>query len=121
MHLFFYIGCSRLSTKVIISVSSSTFTNFTTLSSVEPFISDIACTDGYFYTGPCGSGHYLKMVHNGIEYGMMQAIGEGFSVQEVSNYDFDFAAVSKLWNNGPVVRSWLMALLEETFNEHIPK
>lgn len=84
---------------------------------VEPFFSDIACTDGYLYTGPSGSGHYLKMVHNGIEYGMMQAIGEGFSVLEASNYDFDFAAVSKLWNNGSVVRSWLMELLEESFND----
>lgn len=84
---------------------------------VEPFFSDIACTDGYLYSGPAGSGHYLKMVHNGIEYGMMQAIGEGFSVLEASNYDFDFAAVSKLWNNGSVVRSWLMELLEESFND----
>ncbi|OFU51888.1 6-phosphogluconate dehydrogenase [Aerococcus sp. HMSC10H05] len=84
---------------------------------VEPFFSDIACKDGYLYSGPAGSGHYLKMVHNGIEYGMMQAIGEGFSVLEASHYDFDFAAVSKLWNNGSVIRSWLMALLEESFNE----
>ncbi len=84
---------------------------------VEPFFADLACTDGYLYSGPVGSGHYLKMVHNGIEYGMMQAIGEGFSVLEASNYDFDFAAVSKLWNNGSVIRSWLMELLEESFEK----
>lgn len=82
---------------------------------VEAFFRDIACSDGYLYTGPSGSGHYLKMVHNGIEYGMMQAIGEGFSILEASNYDFDYAAVSKLWNNGSVIRSWLMELLEESF------
>lgn len=84
---------------------------------VEPFFADLACTDGYLYSGPVGSGHYLKMVHNGIEYGMMQAIGEGFSILEASDYDFDFAAVSKLWNNGSVIRSWLMELLEESFND----
>jgi len=83
---------------------------------VEEFFDNLTCEDGYLYIGGPGSGHYLKMVHNGIEYGMMQAIGEGFSVLEASDYDFDFAAVSKLWNNGSVIRSWLMALLEESFS-----
>lgn len=71
--------------------------------------------NGYLYTGPLGSGHYLKMIHNGIEYGMMQAIAEGFEILEASPYDYDYEAVAKLWNNGSVIRSWLMELAEEQF------
>lgn len=76
-----------------------------------------AAPDGYLYTGKPGSGHYLKMVHNGIEYGMMQAIAEGFDVLEHSQYDYDYEKVAKLWNNGSVVRSWLMELAQEAFKE----
>ena len=61
------------------------------------------------------SGHYLKMVHNGIEYGMMQAIGEGFEVLEASEFDFDFEKVARVWNNGSVIRSWLVELVQESF------
>ncbi len=67
------------------------------------------------YIGPEGSGHYVKMVHNGIEYGMMQAIGEGFDILHASEFDYDFEAVSHVWNHGSVVRSWLMELAEEGF------
>ncbi|MHC9537179.1 phosphogluconate dehydrogenase (NAD(+)-dependent, decarboxylating) [Dellaglioa sp. BT-FLS60] len=73
--------------------------------------------DGYLYTGAAGSGHYLKMVHNGIEYGMMQAIGEGFDVLESGQYDYDNEAVAKLWNHGSVIRSWLMELVEDAFSD----
>lgn len=82
---------------------------------LEPLFKSIALEDGYLYTGRLGSGHYLKMVHNGIEYGMMQAIAEGFEVLETSQFDYDYEAVAKLWNHGSVVRSWLMELAEEQF------
>ncbi len=82
---------------------------------IEPFFEALAQKNGYLYTGPLGSGHYLKMIHNGIEYGMMQAIAEGFEILEASPYDYDYEAVAKLWNNGSVIRSWLMELAEEQF------
>lgn len=84
-------------------------------STIEPLINDISTTDGYLYTGPVGSGHFLKMVHNGIEYGMMQAIAEGFEVLEAGPFAYDLAAVAKVWNNGSVIRSWLMELAEDAF------
>lgn len=85
---------------------------------LEPLFKSIACEDGYLYTGKPGSGHYLKMVHNGIEYGMMQAIGEGFDIlQATPEYDFDNAAVAKVWNHGSVIRCWLMELLKESFEK----
>ncbi|GAB6447436.1 6-phosphogluconate dehydrogenase (decarboxylating) [Bacillus cereus] len=84
---------------------------------VEPIFRDTAVKDGYLYTGAAGSGHYTKMVHNGIEYGMMAAIGEGFEVLAESQYDFDYEAVAKLWNNGSVIRSWLMELTQDAFNK----
>lgn len=82
---------------------------------LAPIFEKVSVKDGYLYTGKAGSGHYLKMVHNGIEYGMMQAIGEGFDVLENSQFDYDNEAVAKLWNNGSVVRSWLMELAEDAF------
>ena len=82
---------------------------------IEPLFNSLAEEDGYLYTGRLGSGHYLKMVHNGIEYGMMQAIAEGFDVLEASQFDYDYEAVAKLWNHGSVIRSWLMELAEEQF------
>lgn len=84
---------------------------------VEPLFQAIAAPDGYLYTGPVGSGHYLKMVHNGIEYGMMAAIGEGFDVLQHSQFTYDNAAVAKMWNNGSVIRSWLMELAQDAFSK----
>lgn len=84
-------------------------------SQIKPLFEKIAAKNGYLYTGQCGSGHYLKMVHNGVEYGMMQAIGEGFEVLSKSQFNFDNEAVAKVWNNGSVVRSWLMKLAQEAF------
>jgi 6-phosphogluconate dehydrogenase len=75
---------------------------------IEPLIRDIAIKNGYLYTGAAGSGHFLKMVHNGVEYGMMQAIGEGFEVLEKSQFNYDYEQVARVWNNGSVIRSWLM-------------
>lgn len=84
---------------------------------IEPLFKAIAAEDGYLYTGKAGSGHYLKMVHNGIEYGMMQAIGEGFEVLNESQFDYDNEAVAKVWNHGSVVRSWLMELAQDAFSK----
>lgn len=84
---------------------------------VEPIIRDTAVENGYMYTGQSGSGHFLKMIHNGIEYGMMAAIGEGFEVLDKSEFDYDFEKVAAVWNNGSVIRSWLMELTERAFSK----
>lgn len=84
---------------------------------LDEVFQEISVDNGYLYTGPAGSGHFTKMVHNGIEYGMMQAIAEGFEVLEKSPFPFDFEAVARLWNNGSVIRSWLMELTENAFKK----
>jgi 6-phosphogluconate dehydrogenase len=71
--------------------------------------------DGYDYFGMHGAGHFTKMVHNGIEYGMMQAYGEGFEIIKNSDYNVDLARLSQVWNHGSVVRSWLLELAELAF------
>ena len=82
---------------------------------IEPALKTLAPADGYSYLGDAGAGHFTKMVHNGIEYGMLQAYAEGFEILEKSGYDFDLEAVSHLWNQGSVVRSWLLELAERAF------
>jgi len=72
---------------------------------------------GHDRMGPAGSGHYVKMVHNGVEYALMQAYGEGFELLAEGRYDLDLEAVSRTWNNGAVIRSWLLELCEEAFRE----
>ncbi|MCC6917463.1 phosphogluconate dehydrogenase (NAD(+)-dependent, decarboxylating) [Nitrosomonas sp.] len=68
-------------------------------------------TTGWLHTGPVGSGHYVKMVHNGVEYGMMQALAEGFALmKDKSGFNLDLAAIAELWRHGSVVRSWLLDL-----------
>lgn len=84
---------------------------------MEPLLKDLAPKDGYLYCGPSGAGHFVKMVHNGIEYGMMQAYGEGFEILQASQYKPDLSKVSQLWNQGSVVRSWLLELAAEAFKE----
>ncbi len=84
---------------------------------VEPIFRDTAVDNGFLYAGKAGSGHFLKMVHNGIEYGMMAAIGEGFEVLEKSVFDFNFEEVARVWNHGSVIRSWLMELVERAFSK----
>ncbi|SDJ11756.1 phosphogluconate dehydrogenase (NAD(+)-dependent, decarboxylating) [Alteribacillus bidgolensis] len=84
---------------------------------VKPVFEDTAVEKGYLYAGPIGSGHFLKMVHNGIEYGMMAAIGEGFELLEKSEFDYDYENVARVWNNGSVIRSWLMDLTEQAFSK----
>ncbi|MBW2087288.1 MAG: decarboxylating 6-phosphogluconate dehydrogenase [Deltaproteobacteria bacterium] len=84
---------------------------------LEPVFQTLAPEDGFLYCGPHGAGHFVKMVHNGIEYGMMQAYGEGFEILEASPYSksLNYAEVAHLWNQGSVVRSWLLELAETAF------
>jgi 6-phosphogluconate dehydrogenase len=77
---------------------------------VEPALRTLAPEGGYLHTGGSGTGHFTKMVHNGIEYGMMQAYAEGFEILKASGFEFDLAAIARLWNRGSVVRSWLLEL-----------
>jgi 6-phosphogluconate dehydrogenase len=77
---------------------------------VEPALTALAPPNGLMHCGPAGSGHFVKMVHNGIEYGLMQAYAEGFEILEASRYDLDLAKIANLWNQGSVVRSWLLEL-----------
>jgi 6-phosphogluconate dehydrogenase len=83
----------------------------------EPIVKTLAPEGGYLYCGPSGAGHYVKMVHNGIEYGIMQAYGEGFDILHASDYDFDLAAVARMWQNGSVIRSWLLELAGDAFQK----
>jgi 6-phosphogluconate dehydrogenase len=83
----------------------------------EPIVQTLAPKGGYLYCGDAGAGHYTKMVHNGIEYGIMQAYGEGFDILHASEYDLDLAAVARMWNNGSVIRSWLLELAGNAFEK----
>lgn len=76
----------------------------------EPIFKALAPENGYLYCGESGAGHMVKMVHNGIEYGMMQAYAEGFEILEKSPYNMDLAAVAHMWMHGSVIRSWLLEL-----------
>lgn len=82
---------------------------------LEPALATLAPENGYRYLGPAGAGHFAKMVHNGIEYGLMQAYAEGFEILERSPYRYDLAELAALWNRGSVIRSWLLELAERAF------
>lgn len=84
---------------------------------VEPILQDLAVEGGYVHTGPSGTGHFTKLVHNGIEFGMLQAIGEGIALMEKFDYDFDMKKILHNWNHGSVIRSWLIELLEEQYEQ----
>jgi len=81
----------------------------------EPLFHLLATEGGYAHVGPSGAGHFVKMVHNGIEYGMLEAIGEGFELLEASPFDVDLQQVAELWQHGSVVRSWLTELAARAF------
>ena len=83
----------------------------------EPIFLTLAPPDGYAYVGPSGAGHFSKMVHNGIEYGMLAAYGEGFEILEKSEFTYDLHQLAELWLHGSVVRSWLLELAELAFKE----
>jgi len=84
---------------------------------IEPVLKTLAPEKGYLYCGPCGAGHFTKMIHNGIEYAMMQAYAEGFALLDSSPYreHMKFNEIAGLWNQGSVIRSWLLELLESAF------
>jgi 6-phosphogluconate dehydrogenase len=85
---------------------------------VEPILATLAPKDGYAYVGPSGAGHFSKMVHNGIEYGMLQAYAEGFELLHAADeFHYDLHQLAKLWNQGSVVRSWLLELAEDAFEK----
>jgi len=84
---------------------------------LEPVFKSLAPPDGYLHCGAAGSGHLVKMIHNGIEYGMMQAYAEGFDILRASPYGLDLQRISHLWNQGSVVRSWLLELAESALKK----
>ncbi|MBA2568199.1 MAG: decarboxylating 6-phosphogluconate dehydrogenase, partial [Actinobacteria bacterium] len=84
---------------------------------LEPIFQSLALPGGYAHVGEAGAGHYAKMVHNGIEYGLMQAYAEGFELMRASQFDLDPAQIAALWSHGSVVRSWLLELLHNAFTE----
>lgn len=83
----------------------------------EQLFKDLSVPDGYAYMGQCGAGHYVKMIHNGIEYGMMQAIGEGFEILKESAFKLDLKEVSRIYNNGSVIESRLVGWLGNAYKE----
>ena len=88
------------------------------VAAVRPVFDTLAPPRGWAHVGPAGAGHYAKMVHNGIEYGLLQAYAEGFEVlAETDAYDFDLRQVSEVWRHGSVVRSWLLDLAATTYNK----
>ncbi len=86
---------------------------------IEPILIDLATAGGYVHAGPAGAGHFTKLVHNGIEFGMLQAIGEGVDLLEHYRDRLDIAEVLRCWRNGSVIRSWLIDLMEEAFRKEV--
>ena len=85
---------------------------------LEPIFTTLAPEEGYAHVGPSGAGHFVKMVHNGIEYGLMQSYAEGFEIMDHSEFELDLHEISGIWRNGSVVRSWLLELLHAAFEQH---
>ena len=85
---------------------------------LEPIFASLAPEKGWAHVGPSGAGHYVKMVHNGIEYGLMQAYAEGFELMSHSEFDLNLLRIAGIWRYGSVIRSWLLELLHEAFEDH---
>jgi len=85
---------------------------------VRPALETLAPPNGWAHVGPSGAGHFVKMVHNGIEYGLMQAYAEGFEVMNASEFELDLEQIAGIWRYGSVVRSWLLDLLHDAFDQH---
>ena len=85
---------------------------------LEPILETLAPEDGYAHVGPSGAGHFVKMIHNGIEYGLMQSYAEGFEIMDHSDYELDLHQIAGIWRYGSVVRSWLLELLHAAFEQH---
>lgn len=105
------LGGARNGACMMIGGNKETFTD------IEELFKDMCVKNGYGYVGKTGSGHFVKMIHNGIEYGMMQAIGEGFDLLNSSNFDFNLEDVAKIWANGSVIRGWLMDLTRNALSK----
>jgi 6-phosphogluconate dehydrogenase len=88
------------------------------VSRLEPIFGSLAPADGYAHVGGPGAGHFVKMIHNGIEYGLMQASAEGFEIMHHSEFDLDLREIAGIWQHGSVVRSWLLELLHAAFEQH---
>jgi 6-phosphogluconate dehydrogenase len=84
---------------------------------LTPILEALAPPGGYAHVGPSGAGHFVKMIHNGVEYGLMQAYAEGFEVLQASEFDLDLGAIAELWRHGSVVRSWLLDLLARALEQ----
>lgn len=84
---------------------------------LKPIFEKICIKDGFQYMGKSGSGHFVKMIHNGIEYGMMQAIGEGFEILKESEFELEFDKIARVWNNGSIIEGYLMEMTEFAFKE----
>ncbi len=93
--------------------------SFEAFQTIEPIVRSLAPAEGYLYCGPTGAGHFVKMLHNGIEYALMEAYGEGFQILKASGYGngIKLKDVAHIWNRGSVVRSWLLELLESAFDK----
>jgi 6-phosphogluconate dehydrogenase len=88
------------------------------IKAIEPVLRDLATEDGYAHVGPIGAGHFTKMVHNGIEYGLLQAYAEGFELlHSATEFNLNLHQITHLWNHGSVVRSWLLELAERMYAE----
>ncbi len=85
---------------------------------VEPILKKLAVEGGYIHTGAPGTGHFVKLIHNAIEFGMLQAIGEGFALLKKSEFDLDITAIFENWTHGSVIRSWLVELMAKGLKEH---
>jgi 6-phosphogluconate dehydrogenase len=85
---------------------------------LQPIFEALAPEGGYAHVGPSGAGHFVKMIHNGVEYGLMQAYAEGFDLMQASEFDLDLAAIAELWRHGSVVRSWLLDLLARALQKN---
>jgi 6-phosphogluconate dehydrogenase len=85
---------------------------------IQPALETLAPPNGWAHVGPSGAGHFVKMVHNGIEYGLMQAYAEGFEVMNASEFDLDLEEIAGIWRYGSVVRSWLLDLLHDALGQH---
>jgi 6-phosphogluconate dehydrogenase len=85
---------------------------------LEPAFETLAPEGGWAHVGPSGAGHFVKMAHNGIEYGLMQAYAEGFEIMQASEFDLDLEQIAGIWRYGSVVRSWLLELLRNSFEQH---
>jgi 6-phosphogluconate dehydrogenase len=85
---------------------------------LRPIFDSLAQADGWLHAGPTGAGHFVKMVHNGIEYGLMQSYAEGFELMQASDFGLDLARIAHLWNHGAVVRGWLLELAEAALSKN---